>query len=72
MVNTSPVRRHALVLQAGAYAEHQFTAVEVDGSTTPLDEPAITVHLAPGAGARLTLKMKRYANQPTHAFPRTR
>ena len=69
LVNLSPVRRHALVLQAGAYAEHQFTAVQVDGSTTPLDEPAITVHLAPGAGARLTLKMKRYANQPTHAFP---
>ena len=69
LVNLSPVRRHALVLQAGAYAEHQFTAVQVDGTTTPLDEPAITVHLAPGAGARLTLKMKRYANQPTHAFP---
>ena len=69
LVNLSPVRRHALVLQAGAYAEHQFTAVQVDGTTTPLDEPAVTVHLAPGAGARLTLKMKRYANQPTHAFP---
>ena len=69
LVNLSPVRRHALILQAGAYAEHQFTAVQVDGTTTPLDEPAITVHLAPGAGARLTLQMKRYANQPTHAFP---
>ena len=69
LVNLSPVRRHALILQAGAYAEHQFTAVQADGTTTPLDEPAITVHLAPGAGARLTLKMHRYANQPTHAFP---
>ena len=69
LVNLSPVRRHALILQAGAYAEHQFTAVQADGTTTPLDEPAITVHLAPGAGARLTLKMMRYANQPTHAFP---
>ncbi len=69
LVNLSPVRRHALVLQAGAYAEHQFTSVQAHGTTTPLDEPAITVHLAPGAGARLTLKMMRYANQPTHAFP---
>ena len=69
LVNLSPVRRHALVLQAGAYAEHQLTQVEVDGSATSLDESAVTVHLAPGAGARLTLKMKRYANQPTHAFP---
>ena len=72
LVNVSPVRRHALVLQAGAYAEHQFTRVEVDGTTTSLDESAVTVHLAPGAGARLTLKMKRYANQPTHAFPSIR
>ena len=69
LVNLSPVRRHALILQAGAYAEHQFTQVQVDGTTTSLDESAVTVHLAPGAGARLTLKMKRYANQPTHAFP---
>ncbi len=69
LVNLSPVRRHALVLQAGAYAEHQFTAAQVDGRATSLDEPAVTVHLAPGAGARLTMKMQRYVNQPTHAFP---
>lgn len=68
-VNLSPVQHHALVLQAGAYAEHQFTAVQVDGNVTPLDKPAITVELAPGSGARLTLEMKRYANPPTHAFP---
>ena len=69
LVNVSPVRRHALVMQAGAYAEHQFTAAQVNGTAIALDEPAITVQLAPGAGARLTLKMNRYANQPTHAFP---
>lgn len=69
LVNVSPVRRHALVMQAGAYAEHQFTAAHVNGAAIALDEPAITVTLAPGAGARLTLKMNRYANQPTHAFP---
>lgn len=69
LVNVSPVRRHALVMQAGAYAEHRFTAAHVNGAAIALDEPAITVKLAPGAGARLTMKMKRYANQPTHAFP---
>lgn len=69
LVNVSPVRRHALVMQAGAYAEHQFTAAQVNGATVALDEPAITVKLAPGAGARITLTMNRYANQPTHAFP---
>ena len=29
----------------------------------------VTVRLAPGAGATLTLAMTRYANQPTVAFP---
>jgi len=30
---------------------------------------AFTVQLAPGAGAKLTLAMKRYANPPTAKFP---
>lgn len=32
-------------------------------------EGHFTVHLAPGAGARLTARMKRYSNQPTARFP---
>jgi len=61
LVNINPVEPRDVILQAGAYAEHQFTA--------PHNARAITVHLAPGAGGRLTLAMKRYANQPTAAFP---
>ncbi len=34
-----------------------------------VDGPHLTVRLAPGAGVRLTLGMKRYTNQPTFAFP---
>jgi len=30
---------------------------------------AFTVQLAPGAGAKVTLVMKRYANPPTAKFP---
>ena len=60
LVNLNQVEPRNLVVQAGAYAEHLFT--EADGS-------ALTVRLAPGAGKKLTLKMKRYANRPTLAFP---
>ena len=42
-------------------------------STPPVeaavDHRHFTVRLAPGAGTRLTLTMRRYTNQPTFAFP---
>ena len=56
-------------MQAGGYAEHQIESVTVNGRTTPLDARDLTVQLAPGAGATLTLAMRRYVNQPTVAFP---
>jgi hypothetical protein len=37
-------------------------AIDVGGSS-------FDVQLQPGCGARLRLKMHRYANQPTLAFP---
>lgn len=60
LVNLNQVEPRDVIVQAGGYAEHRFT--EADGS-------ALTVRLAPGAGKKLTLKMERYANPPTLAFP---
>ena len=47
------------------------TNVRMEGSDGPVDvdHTHFAVRLAPGAGTRLTLGMKRYANQPTLAFP---
>jgi hypothetical protein len=56
LVNLSHSSAREVVVQAGAYGEHQFT----DHNASK-----ITVRLAPGAGDRLTLRMKRYANEPT-------
>jgi desulfoferrodoxin (superoxide reductase-like protein) len=61
LVNVNPVEARDVIVQAGAYAEHQFT--------TPHNARWITVRLEPGAGDRFTLGMKRYANQPTAAQP---
>ena len=69
LVNTSPVDERALLVQAGAYAEHEFLSAEVNGESVPVGDSYVCVHLAPGCGARLVLRMKRYANQPTLAFP---
>jgi hypothetical protein len=72
LVNCDPLCHRTVVVQGGAYAEHQVASVEVAGATTPpvpIEHSHFAVRLAPGAGGRLTLKMRRYANQPTFAFP---
>jgi hypothetical protein len=69
LVNLSPSEPREVDVQAGAYAEHRFDAVTIDGRTTPVNSSWLPVRLEPGAGARLTFKMSRYVNQPTLAFP---
>lgn len=72
LVNVNPVEPRSVVVQAGAYAEHQFVSTEVDGKTRTVDGSHLTVRLAPGCGGRLTLRMRRYVNAPSVAFPWTR
>jgi hypothetical protein len=69
LVNLHPTDRRAVIVQAGAYAEHQFESVGWEGRTTRLNARAFTVDLAPGAGATLALATRRYVNVPTAAFP---
>jgi hypothetical protein len=69
LVNINPVEERTVVVQGGAYAEHQLVSASVNDEVLSIDQPFFTVHLAPGAGIRIVLKMKRYANQPTFAFP---
>jgi hypothetical protein len=69
VVNTSSVRTRRLVVQAGAYGEHQAVSVTAGDRTTPINAPYFELRLAPGAGEKLTVKMNRYANDPTLAFP---
>ncbi|WP_297508610.1 hypothetical protein [uncultured Caulobacter sp.] len=70
LVNTNQVSARLVTVQGGAYAEHQILSAAIgEGAAAPVDASAYTVRLAPGAGARLTLKMKRHANAPTVTFP---
>jgi hypothetical protein len=69
LVNVNQLEAREVVVQAGGYAEHQFNGVEIAGESRELDASAVAVRLAPGAGQRLTLGMKRYANRPDLSFP---
>jgi hypothetical protein len=59
-----------VVIQGGAYGEHRIESVEMDGKSHRIGGRSFTVNLAPRAGARLVLTMKRYSEPPTAKFPR--
>ena len=69
LVNSSPFHSRDLIVQAGAYAEHRFHSVTLNGKTIPIDGPSVRLRLEPGCGSRLVFSMQRYANQPTLAPP---
>lgn len=62
LVNLDQLHPRTLLVQGGAYGEHQLTSSEAAGRQ-------VTIRLAPGAGQSLTLPWKRFANQPTLALP---
>ncbi|MCA2966300.1 MAG: hypothetical protein INH40_20585 [Acidobacteriaceae bacterium] len=69
LVNVSSVEAREVSVQAGAYGEHQILSASVGGKTINVNGPAVKVRLAPGAGDRLELRVKRYANEPTLRQP---
>ena len=69
LVNTSPFHSRDLILQAGAYAEHRFHSLTLNGKTIPIDGSSVRLRLEPGCGSRLVFSMRRYANQPRLAMP---
>src|SRR5499427_8911033 len=69
LVNLNKATQRQIVVQGGAYAEHRIESVEWNGRTVSVNSPSFTVKIAPGAGATLTLQMKRYSEKPTKSFP---
>jgi hypothetical protein len=69
LVNISPSHACTAIVQGGAYGEHQCRTVSIGDTEYDIDAPHFAVQLAPGCGAKLSIKMQRYANQPRVAFP---
>jgi len=70
LVNTSTEQAHTVLVQTGAYAEHRCLSVTPEGGNkVKVDGTLFAVRLAPGAGQRMLVNMKRYANTPTLKLP---
>ena len=69
LVNINPTLARSVIVQGGAYGEHQIVSVSDGKTTMPVNGTSFPVRLAPGCGARLTIRMQRFANDPTLSFP---
>ena len=77
LVNLSRTETRNVIVQAGAFGEHQFTTVqfqETNGEssserTVPVDAKFFAVELPPSRTIRLEIGMRRFANSPSYAFP---
>jgi hypothetical protein len=69
LVNINPSVARSVIVQGGAYGEHQIVSVSDGKQTLAVNGTTFPVRLAPGCGARLTIQMKRFANDPTLSFP---
>ena len=69
LVNLDPGRSCSIVVQAGTYREHRFVEAVSEGETHSVGDSVIDVTLSPGAGARISFTLERFATRPTLAFP---
>ena len=82
LVNTSAFETRNLIVQAGAYGEHEFTEVrfkeqskDVNGEkilterSVMVNKKYFAVELPPSTSIRLDIGTRRFVNKPTYAFP---
>jgi len=69
LINTSTTAPRRLIVQMGAYGEHQAISVRVGDRTVPVNAPYFEIQLAAGAGEQLIVATKRLVNDPTLRLP---
>ena len=82
LVNLNAFHQRDLIVQAGAFGEHQFTEVtfwqpskdktgkEIMTKTViPIERRFFTVELPPSTQIRLEIGTRRFVNRPSYAFP---
>jgi hypothetical protein len=66
LVNVSQTEQCDLIVQTGAYREHQCLSVRREnGEEIEIDGSCFLVRLAPGSGERLEVRIKLYNNMPS-------
>ncbi len=69
LVNLHPSQSREVILQAGAFGEHEFTEVRHKDRTTPVGSKLLRIRLRGGTVGRLEIGMKRFAGRPSYGFP---
>jgi hypothetical protein len=74
LCNIHPINSRTLIIQAGAFGEHTFTAVQYtrdDGSTSEFEvnDSCFEIEIGPGSILDLRIGMDRFANQPSYQIP---
>lgn len=69
LVNLNPRETRNVLVQGGAYGEHRIETATLAGQRTSVNHRTFLLRLAPGAGAKLDLAMRRYAEPPTLRLP---
>ncbi len=69
LANLSKTEARDVVVQAGAFGEHQFTHVQHPGNSRRVSGKHLRFRLSPGTVSTVKLGMKRYAHAPSYEFP---
>jgi hypothetical protein len=69
LVNLSQTESRDVIIQGGAYGEHQLKVISVDSVFLPVNSSTVIIRLDPGCGQQFSIGMKRHANRPTLKFP---
>ena len=69
LVNLSGSETRHLIVQAGAFGEHEFTSVRHDETAATVDGKYFEVQLPPSTSIRVEAGLSRFANDPSYAFP---
>lgn len=71
LINLNPLQDRRVILQAGAFGEHQFAQVKVldTDELATIEAQHFEVTLPPGRTINLQMGMRRYANTPSYAQP---
>lgn len=77
LVNLSPSETREVIVQAGAYGEHQFTTAsfetrsegKVVQQSIEVNDKKLLVRLDPGSTITIDAGTERFVNEPSYAFP---
>ena len=69
LVNVNAGETRNLIVQAGAFAEHEFLSLSHADKILPVNSKYFAVQLPPATSIGLDVARRRFAQRPTYAFP---